>query len=275
MPRTCRLAKMTATEVKQAAARKPVLLLPMGSFEDQGPHAPVGDYLLADRIAELIAERASGQGTETYVLPAIPFGGSDYFGYMPGCISLSESTLRGLLDDMLAGLLRHNLTRIVFINGHGGNCHAIHDATQKVWNEHGVLIPSFYLWRTGYQMLPGIIGDKLAAESSGHGSNPLTSVTMHLFPDLIRPDLMEPPSSLESAWGLPIKFFDTLQIDEGLITVPLEGKDTVPNGIFGGDPRLCTRETGVALVKKLVKVGAAIAAHVSEYSDIATGRAKL
>ncbi|PRX96465.1 creatininase family protein [Paraburkholderia sp. BL25I1N1] len=275
MPKTYRLSELTATEIKAAAQRKPVLLLPMGSFEDQGPHAPVGDYLSADRVAELIAQRATEGGTETYVLPVVPFGGNDFFGYMPGCISLTQSTLRKLVDDMLSCLLRHGLTRIVIVNGHGGNCSAIHEATQKIWNERRVLIPSYYLWKTGYQVLPEILGAERAALSSGHGSNPLTSVTMHLFPELIREDLIGPPSSLESIWGLPIKGFDTLAIGEGSITVPLEGDDTVPNGILGGDPRLCTAETGAALVEKLVSVGAEVAKHVARRSDSKTGQAQL
>ena len=37
----------------------PIILLPMGSQEDQGPHAPMGDYLLAEKIAELAALRAT------------------------------------------------------------------------------------------------------------------------------------------------------------------------------------------------------------------------
>src|SRR5580765_8402318 len=137
-----RMGELTGGEAREAAARNPVILLPLGSHEDQGPHAPMGDYLSAERVAERIAERATAQGTETYVAPVLPFGGADYFGTMPMGIALSQSTLRAVLTDMLACLLRHNLTRLIVINGHGGNVQAVHEATQVIYREHKVLIPS-------------------------------------------------------------------------------------------------------------------------------------
>ncbi|MBV1830106.1 creatininase family protein [Komagataeibacter sp. AV436] len=276
MPSSYYLAELSATEMREAAARKPVILLPMGSFEDQGPHAPMGDYMSADRVARLIAEQASAEGTETYVAPVVPFGGADYFGYMPGGIALSQSTLRAVVDDMLECLLRHNLTRVVFINGHAGNCGVINDATQKVWLDKGIIIPALYLWRVSYALLPEIIGKEMAAKTSGHGCNPLTSIVMHLFPDLVRPEYM--PSGTPApreVWGLPVTGFTSLAIGEGSITVPLDGGDTIRNGVSKGDPHLCTAQTGAALVEKLIRIGADVAAHVVSHSDPETGKAIL
>jgi hypothetical protein len=136
-----RMAELTGGEARERLARRPVVLLPMGSHEDQGPHAPMGDYLSADGIAERIARRAGERGVDTVVAPVLPFGGADYFGAMIGGIALQQATLRAVISDMLACLVRHKLTRIVVINGHGGNVQAIHEATQAVYKEHGALIP--------------------------------------------------------------------------------------------------------------------------------------
>ena len=43
------MAQVTAGEARELYSANPVILLPMGSHEDQGPHGPMGDYLLADR----------------------------------------------------------------------------------------------------------------------------------------------------------------------------------------------------------------------------------
>ena len=56
-------------------ARNPVILLPMGSYEDQGPHAPMGDWMFAERIAA----RATERDTRTLMAPTLPFGRADYF----------------------------------------------------------------------------------------------------------------------------------------------------------------------------------------------------
>ena len=48
-----RMGEITALEMREILPARPVVLLPLGSFEDQGPHAPMGDYLSAERMAEL------------------------------------------------------------------------------------------------------------------------------------------------------------------------------------------------------------------------------
>ena len=235
-----RLAELTGGEMREIASRRPVILLPLGSHEDQGPHAPMGDYLSAEGVAVSIAARASESGTETYVAPVVPFGGADYFASMPGGISLSQSTLRALLDDMLSCLLRHRLTRLVIINGHAGNVQTVHDATQKVWLDKGVMIPSLYLWRVGYGLLPGILGADTARRASGHGADPLTSVAMHLFPGLIRHDLIPAPEFR----GMPVSGFGTVDFEGAEIAFPREVAQIAPKGVFKADPRLCSPETG-------------------------------
>ena len=49
------MGQITGGEARELYAKNPIILLPMGSHEDQGPHAPMGDYLLAEKFAELIA----------------------------------------------------------------------------------------------------------------------------------------------------------------------------------------------------------------------------
>lgn len=80
---TVHMARLTGAEMREAVVRNPVILLPLGSFEDQGPHMPMGDYLLADAVAERIALEATQAGHETYVAPVLPFGGEDFLDTCP------------------------------------------------------------------------------------------------------------------------------------------------------------------------------------------------
>jgi creatinine amidohydrolase len=261
-----RMSELTGGEARAIYARNPVILLPMGSHEDQGPHAPMGDYLSADAIAERIARRASGGGVETLVGPVLPFGGADYFGSMPGGIALQQATLRAVLTDMFTCLLRHGLTRMIVINGHGGNVQAVHDVTEKIHRERGVLIPSLYLWKIGYALLPEILGADIAKRAAGHGADPLTSVVMHLFPDLMRPDLVPDPAPLQKVMGLDAISFGNIRFEGAEIQVPVEYDAIAPNGVRSGDPRLCSAETGAALVEKLTELGARFARHYVEHA---------
>ena len=255
------MAELTGGEAREVYARDPVILLPMGSHEDQGPHAPMGDYLSAARIAELIAVRVSERGIETLVAPVLPFGGADYFGAMPGGIALGQATLRAVIGDVLECLLRHKLTRLIMINGHGGNVQAIHDATQLVYRRDGVLIPSLYLWRIGYALLPKILGAEKAKQAAGHGADPLTSVAMHLFPSLLRPDLVPDPTPLQRVRGLEAVSFGNARFEGAEVQIPVEYDEIAPDAVRGGDPRLCSAETGAKLVEQLTETGARFIAH--------------
>ena len=259
--RKVRMAELTGGEAREIFARNPVILLPMGSHEDQGPHAPMGDFLSAARIAELIAARAGTQGIETLVAPVLPFGGADYFGAMPGGIALEQSTLRAVIGDMLSCLLRHKLTRLIVINGHGGNVQAVHEATHAVYRAERVLIPSLYLWRIGYGLLPGILGAETAKRAAGHGADPLTSVAMHLFPGLMRPDLVPDPSPLREVRGLEAVSFGNVRFEGAEVQLPVEYDEIAPNAVRSGDPRLCSAATGAALVEKLTELGAGFIRH--------------
>jgi creatinine amidohydrolase len=261
-----RMGELTAGEMRDILPSRPVILLPLGSYEDQGPHAPMGDYLSAERVAEAIAERATAQGTKTLVAPVLPFGGADFFASMPGGIALSQSTLRAVLTDMLASLMRHGLDRIVVINGHAGNVQAIHDTTQRLWLDDGVLIPSLYLWRVGYGMLPSILGADVAKRAAGHGADPLTSVAMHLFPDLIRHDLIPAAAPAPTLHGMTVSGFGTATFEGVELAVPFEVDQIAPNGVFLGDPGLSAATTGAALVDRLADVGAKLAAHVAGWT---------
>ena len=255
------MGTITGGEARALYAENPVVLLPMGSHEDQGPHAPMGDYLLAEKIAELAALRATERGTRTVVAPVLPYGGADHFGSMIGGIALSETTLTSVIADMVAALHRHRLTRLIVINGHGGNVGPIATVTREVHRRTGMLIPSLYLWRIGYGLLAGIVGAEKAKAVSGHGADPLTSIGMSLFPDLIRTDLIPPAKKLKSnaALGLPYTALGAASFEGAEIGLPIEYDEVYNEGVGGGDPKLSSKETGAALVEKLTDICARFA----------------
>jgi len=257
------MGTLTGDEGRAIYAQNPVILLPMGSHEDQGPHAPMGDYLLAEKMAELAALRATAMGTPTLVAPVIPFGGADFFGAMVGGIALSEATLTQVMREMFANLHRHGLTRLIVINGHGGNVGPIQVATREVLRASGHIIPSLYLWRIAYGMLPSIVGAEKSAAVSGHGADPLTSLGLHLFPELLRKDMIPAPLALKrnAALDLPYTALGAASFKGAEIGMPTEYDDVYNKGVAKGDPNLSSAETGSALTEKLVTLCAEFAVH--------------
>jgi creatinine amidohydrolase len=260
------MGTITGGEARALLAENPVILLPMGSHEDQGPHAPMGDYLLAEKMAELIALQASRAGTRTLVAPVLPFGGADWFGPMIGGIALEPSTLVAVISDMVHALHRNGLTRIVVINGHGGNVGPIAEVARALYEEDRIVLPSLYLWRIGYGLLPKILGAEKAAKVAGHGADPLTSLGLHLFPELMRPDLVPDGQPLKSdpVLGLPFTGLGTASFEGAEVAMPNAYDEIYNAGVAKGDPRLSSAETGAELSRQLVDICARFVAHFAE-----------
>ncbi len=253
-------------EARKLYKSNPIILLPMGSHEDQGPHAPMGDYLLAEKIAELAAIRATQAGTPAYVAPVLPYGGADFFGPMIGGIAISQATLTSVIGDMVESLHRNGLTRLIVINGHGGNVGPIAEVARELYKHEQIVMPSLYLWRISYALLPGIVGAEKSAKVSGHGADPLTSIGLHLFPELMRPDLMPDgkPIKRDPLLDLPFTGLGTASFDGAEVGMPNEYDEVYNLGVAKGDPRLCSAETGAALTEKLVDICARFIAHFAD-----------
>jgi len=257
------MGSITGGEARELYASNPVVLLPMGSHEDQGPHAPMGDYLLAEAIAERAALRACERGTRTVVAPVLPFGGADFFGPMIGGIAITPDTLTRVITDMVASLHRNGLTRMVVINGHGGNVGPIAEVAREVYRRTRLVIPSLYLWRIAYGLLPGIVGADAAKAVSGHGADPLTSLGLHLMPQMWRPDMIPEARPLKSdpLLGLPFTGLGTASFEGAEVGMPNEYDEVYHQGVAKGDPRLSKAETGAALAEQLSEICARFATH--------------
>ena len=249
------LKDMTWIEFRERLADRPVMLLPLGSQEEQGPHAPMGDYMLTERIAHLAAEKSGA-----IAAPIMPFGYADFFKTVPGGIQLRASTFTAILDDMASAFLEHGIERLVIFNGHSSNAPLIDQTVRLIKKRTGVSIPALHIWR----ILPAslwkdALGDTANA-AKGHGGDPLTSVYKHLYPELLRPDLIS-KSPKKSAFGMATDGVQGATYKGAPIAMPLDVTDVTDNGIISGDPTLATAEAGRFITEWLVNFTADFVAH--------------
>lgn len=254
-----RLGDLSAEAFAAAAKDSPVILLPLGSHEDHGPHQPMGDYILADMMAGEIARRASARGTPTFVAPALPFGVADYFGSSPGGLALTSETFRRVLQELLEGLLRHGLRRIIILNAHGGNVPVIHDVTLDFRRTKALVIPSFYLWKVARQLMEGRSG--ISDKRFGHGAEPLLSLNMAMRPGCIvgaEPEPLPPRHVL----GLPVSGFGTLDFQGVAVEAPVEFDEAGSAAIAVAWPE-GSAGLGAEVAEALIAVGADFVKHFS------------
>jgi creatinine amidohydrolase len=116
------LAKMTSPEVAEVAKRGAVAVLPVGAIEQHGPHLPVDtDDYYAIRWAESAARKAGEMGAEVLLMPPLHYGHSMLHWGFAGTISFSVQTLISAILDICDCLMQFGVTKLVVVNGNGGN----------------------------------------------------------------------------------------------------------------------------------------------------------
>lgn len=114
--------------------RRPLVLLPLGSCEQHGPHLPVDtDTAVAAEVAERAAARLDGE-VDVVVAPDQPYGASGEHEGFPGTVSIGHDALRLLITETGRSLLRW-ADRLLVINGHGGNLTSLAEAVAGLRGE--------------------------------------------------------------------------------------------------------------------------------------------
>ena len=198
----------------------PLLLVPVGSCEQHGPHLPLAtDTLIATAICDSVATRH----TTCVVTPAVGIAASGEHAGFSGTLSIGVEVLTQVLVEL--GRSADWAHGLVFVNGHGGNMHAVATAVRTLVAEG----------RRVSTWSPTGNGDDLHA---GHAE---TSVMLHLHPDLVG---------------------DHTAIDSVHVELSDVVRDGVaahsPSGVLG-DPRAASADVGAAIIADWV---AQLAQHV-------------
>ena len=118
-------------EVQDLIKDDPVVVLPVGAFEQHGKHLPVKvDEFLVSRVAEQSAIKAHKKNTKVVVTPVIWTGYSPHHIDFPGTLTIQEETLNNLIINITESLIHHKLERILILNGHGGNANILKNVVQ-------------------------------------------------------------------------------------------------------------------------------------------------
>ncbi|MGD9828717.1 MAG: creatininase family protein [Hyphomicrobiaceae bacterium] len=121
MTKTVMWKEMTAEELVAKAKADAVVIMPVGSIEQHGPHLPVGvDTYLAEEVSRLAAEAVAGE-MPIVVTPTLWCGMAEHHMAFGGTFTLDIPTYHALLGCFMKSLARHGFKRVLIVNGHGGN----------------------------------------------------------------------------------------------------------------------------------------------------------
>ncbi|HEX5164337.1 MAG TPA: creatininase family protein [Thermomicrobiales bacterium] len=242
-----RLAQMTWKEAEEAYKANPVILIPSASIEQHGPATPVGDFRISEWVGDRIAER-----TGAIVAPMLPYGYSEVFRRFPGTVTLQGDTVRAVMYDVVVSFAEQGLDHLVFLCGHNGNMPILDQVARRVRREYGIrmgCIEPFRLF-SGATMAeaygkPGV--------AIGHGSDPIMSFNMFLFPDDCRQDLTE-AENLNQYDGMTIRGSTNVALGDVAGHIYFDTLDIAPNGVMG-DVSNFDAEAGGKLLAHVVDKG--------------------
>jgi len=247
------LQEMSWTDVEEYLKTCDMVIIPLGSTEQHGPHMPLGtDYYEAMGMSKLISAR-----TGVVVAPVLLAGYSVYHSGFPGTLSLKPETMEQVLFETAEMLMKYGFKRFMFFNYHGGNyvveskvIHRINHTTEAIAVAIGAGSP---IQRGRYQEKY-----EVRDEHAGIGE---TSMMLYLKPGLVKMERakkskMTYNEKLQELWMLSQKHPELGMVFNALRGVPVETKkggashELSSNGIWSlSDPKMATKERGEKQVK--------------------------
>lgn len=217
-----------STTVEWEALARPVAVLPLGSFEQHGPHLPVAlDTIQAEYFARVTAREIGGA-----LLPALPVCQCFEHSGFRGSIGLRPETAMAVIRDLADSLEGQHFKRLVIVNGHGGNF-SIGPVVRDINRQDRalkILLLDWWVFDTSAE------GAELQNRSV-HADGAETSVALALCPELVRDYSALLPDA--SAW--PVERFDLNHFGMGVLRPPG----------YWGDPREASAGAGRAIVKSI------------------------
>ena len=211
-----------ATWTDADAAATDLALVPVGSTEQHGPHAPLGtDAITAEAVAEAGADayESESSGQEVVVAPAIPVGVAAEHRQFTGTLWVSEDTFREYVRETVASLAHHGWDRVVLVNGHGGNVAALREVAGTITREDDAYAVPFTWFEA--------VGEH--SDRMGHGGPLETALLRHVDSELVREDRVdEAREGASDGWGEWVSgtnlAFDAAEFAEnGVVGDPGEG----------------------------------------------------
>lgn len=174
--------RLSAEALRGLAARDAIVLLPVASTEQHGPHLVTGvDDFLCSEICRRTAA-ALDSDIPVVVAPTVWFGLADHHVPFGGTFTVSLATYYAVLRDLCRAILGAGFRRIVIVNGHGGNIQALATFTGELTRELAAPVATVTYFMEGQAAQAGILEDQ---DGVMHACEAETSMMMAVHPELV------------------------------------------------------------------------------------------
>ena len=191
---------LTAEELRAKAATDAIVVLPVASIEQHGPHLPVGvDTILCSGVCKLAAERADD--IDVVVAPTLWCGMAEHHMAFGGTFTFDIPTYLAVLLSFLKSIERHGFHRVLIVNGHGGNIAALTAFLPDFARETRLHVEVTTYFMLSQDAFPPLLEDQKGVQ---HACEVETSMMMVLAPGSVRePRLAEAFGARDGLPGRP------------------------------------------------------------------------
>lgn len=231
-----KFAELTSTQLAAVDRHQTVVVLPIAAVEQHGPAMPTGtDLFLCSAAAEAVEVH---RPERVLLTPTLWLGASAHHLKFGATLDTGLNNYIATLCDLARSVLEDGFSRLLILNGHGGNIDPMRVALRILQPEFPqALLAAGCYW----DVASHLIRETLAGEHQfvGHACEFETSMLMYLKPELVDAELQK------SAGQLIPDNLDGLYLSRDMRQRTREG--------FTGRPDLASAEKGHRLFEGIVQ----------------------
>jgi creatinine amidohydrolase len=231
---------MTSSEIREAAKEDRVVMLPVGSIEQHGPHLPLGtDSFAVEIVCKKAAEKMQA---EVVLAPTVAYGFNEESMDFPGTITINGTAFIEYLFSICRSFAHHGFKKIVIVNGHGNNIPYVNITSDRILYETKSICASVNYFSLASEKA----GKILESSVLSHADEMETSMILAARPDLV--DMSKAvkeisfPKSKWIFWGV-----NAMKKPRLIHFMDYDSRIT-RTGVVG-DPTVATREKGEQMIE--------------------------
>jgi creatinine amidohydrolase len=257
-----RWRELSTSDFDQLPKEEYVIVLPVGSMEQHGPHLPVStDSLCVEAVVDDVVEQLDS--VQCLFLPTLWCSKSNEHLAFPGTVFLSRETFSQVLLDIGASVARAGFRKLVLINAHGGNSGLLGAMIRDIRQDTGIVTFLIDFARLYGDNLPGALPTGKFDIHAGHFE---TSVLLASYPALMEGREFGGLGSDRERGRVAASFadFDYLRPEGGPVTTAWLTTDYTEDGVIG-DPTAANAADGRRYVQILVDTVCAMLREIAAF----------
>jgi len=241
-------AELTWPEIREAAREGRVVVLPVGSTEQHGPHLPLEvDSFLCHQVCQGAAALAAD---DVLLMPQLSYGFNWHHIDFPGTIGIGWDNFVRFLLDIIRSVAHHKFSKMLIVNGHGSNRTLVEVAARQATMDNPIICAACDYFEVARDAVHEVRESPQGWVA--HADEIETSLYLYLRPEGVRRDLMQAENNM-----LPSEFW-WQDLEGGARVGMMEWWSTFSHSGVLGDPTKASAEKGERLYRAVTEQLAAL-----------------